>query len=162
MIENIVFVRKYRCLDPFYLFWNIYDELMGHATKWQKHRWHYMGVQSQINRNPTVCIKACSGYQQRNRQCSTVQTLCEENPLVTGRFPSQRTSNIESVLLSWGNHDILKLFSTAFIWWKLLNSNSLNANDSDNNNMIIMMVMIMMTMIMMKMMMIIMIMIMLI
>ena len=42
---------------------------------------------------------------QITHQSSILLTLCEGNPLVTGGFPSQRASNVESVSMSWSHHD---------------------------------------------------------
>ena len=37
--------------------------------------------------------------------------LCEWNPLVTGGFPSQRASNVESIFMSWHHHVIIWFIS---------------------------------------------------
>ena len=47
-----------------------------------------------------VCSIVCSGKDQRKHQTLHVTGLCEGNPLVTGGFPSQRASNVESERLS--------------------------------------------------------------
>ena len=45
-----------------------------------------------------ICSTACSRWQ---HQSPTLLTLCDGNPSVTGGFPSQRNSNVESISMSW-------------------------------------------------------------
>ena len=35
--------------------------------------------------------------------------LCEGKPLVTGRFPSQSASNVETIFIWWHRHDMVSL-----------------------------------------------------
>ena len=61
--------------------------------------------ESQIAGVSIVCSAVCSGADQRKYQSSASLGLFEGNPLVTGEFPSQRTSNVENVSFRWRNHD---------------------------------------------------------
>ena len=60
-----------------------------HPLQWR--RTNAMLSQSTIN--STVRSTACSGIDQTNYQSSALLAFCDGNPPVTGRFPSQRTSN---------------------------------------------------------------------
>ena len=44
-------------------------------------------------------------FRQRKYQGSALLALCEGNRLMTGGFPSQVASNVESVLISWHLHE---------------------------------------------------------
>ena len=48
----------------------------------------------------------CSSCHQRKPQSFASLALCEGNPPVVGGSPSQRTSNAESISMSWYYHDI--------------------------------------------------------
>ena len=51
-----------------------------------------------------VYSRVCSGWHQRKHQNSMLLAHCEGNPLMTGGFPSQRASNMESVSMAWRHH----------------------------------------------------------
>ena len=54
--------------------------------------WHHVRInESQIK-------------QKRNPQSFISPALCEGNPPATGRFPTQRFTNIENILMSWNHH----------------------------------------------------------
>ena len=71
------------------------DKLL-HPLQWRRTN----AMLSQITINSTVRSTACSGIDQTNYQSSALLAFCEGNPPVTGRFPSQRTSNVENVSMS--------------------------------------------------------------
>ena len=48
----------------------------------------------------TVWSTFCAGLTTRNIQNSASQDICEENPLVNGRFPSQRVIIVENISMS--------------------------------------------------------------
>ena len=62
---------------------------------------------SYITINLTVCSTVCFSQQQRKHQNCPLLALCEGNPPVTGGFPSQRASNVESVSISY-HHDLIR------------------------------------------------------
>ena len=55
----------------------------------------------QTNGDFTFFSTGCSGERLRKHQSFALMAPCEENPPVTGRFPSQRVSVAESVSMSW-------------------------------------------------------------
>ena len=55
---------------------------------------------AQITGNSTACLTAYSAWEQQKNQISTSVGFCRGNPTVTGRFPSQRASNEESVSMA--------------------------------------------------------------
>ena len=61
---------------------------------------------SQITGDPNVCSTVCIDVHQWNHQSSASLALCEENPPVTGRFPSQRASNAGNSSISWRHHEM--------------------------------------------------------
>ena len=75
---------------------------------------------SQNTNNSTVCS---TGWYQSKHQISASLALCEGIPPVTGGIPSQRTSNAESVSMSWRHHvQVLTPFQNSRtysdIWYK--------------------------------------------
>ena len=48
-----------------------------------------------------ACLTACTSQHQREHQTFDLLFFCEENPLVTGGFPSQRANGAEKVSISW-------------------------------------------------------------
>ena len=77
------------------------NNLVLHQTlKWGHNltlQWHQRSIKtSQF----TCLLTVCLGWHQRKSLSSASLALCEENPPVTGGFPSQRASNMESVSMS--------------------------------------------------------------
>ena len=48
-----------------------------------------------------ACLTACTSQHQKEYQTFALLVFCEENPLVTGGFPSQRANGAEKVSISW-------------------------------------------------------------
>ena len=59
----------------------------------------------QITGVSIVCSIVCLRRRSKKTSKLRVTGLCEENPLVTGGFPSQRASNAENVPIWWRHHD---------------------------------------------------------
>ena len=57
-----------------------------------------------INGNSTACSAAWLGWHHRKHHSHTLLALWEGNPPVPVGFPSPRTSNTETVLISWRHH----------------------------------------------------------
>ena len=65
-------------------------------------QWRYIGVMaSQSNHQQLECFFNSLLTTQRKYQSPTLLVLCEGNPPGTGRFSSQRASNVKSVFMSW-------------------------------------------------------------
>ena len=74
-------------------------------TSSKYHTWRHIGNNvTQITGKSTVSFTNCSCIQQRKSQNSTVIVWPFGNPPVTGRFPSKRASNVESVCMLWHHH----------------------------------------------------------
>ena len=58
---------------------------------------------------------ATSVSQQWKHQSFALLTLCEGNPPVTGGFPSQKASNVESVSMPWRHHELKTRGSNCYI-----------------------------------------------
>ena len=69
-----------------------------------------------------VCAAAYVCEQRRKNQCSALMTLCAENLPVTGGFPAQRVSNMESVSMSIIIHVYINIVSTCCPQHKYSNS----------------------------------------
>ena len=72
-------------------------------------------IASQLTDNSTVCLRACSDEQWIKQQNAALLTLCEGKPLVTNKFPSQRTKIAGSVSIAWRRHtrDMVSLFNSS-------------------------------------------------
>ena len=85
--------------------WLVYSYTSGplHRHKSNPLKWCHMRIIAfQTTRNLTACWIACSGWQQRKHQNSTLVALCVGNLPVTGGFPSQRANNEEIIsVMSW-------------------------------------------------------------
>ena len=67
-------------------------------------QWRFMNVVApQITAHSTVCSITCW---HQHHQSSKTLALYKGNPLVTGSFPSQRSTNAESIPMSWRHHII--------------------------------------------------------
>ena len=77
----------------------------SHQTGYQQ-LWHYNECNAISNHQ---CLDCLLNHLFRNRSKKTwklhVTGLCDGNPLVTGGFPWQRTSNVENVSIWWRHHD---------------------------------------------------------
>ena len=80
-------------------------------------RSHMSTVAFKLSSNITICSTDCLGHHQI-KHClkSALQALCEENPLVTSGFPSQRANNVEIVSMSRWHH--LSSSNMKYIGWK--------------------------------------------
>ena len=72
---------------------------------------HYSGIiistmASQMTGMSTVCSIVCTCTHQRKHQSSASLAFCEGKPPVTGGFPSQRASYMETVSIWQRHHDI--------------------------------------------------------
>ena len=56
------------------------------------------------NHQQLNCLFNSSSTHQGKYHSSTLPSLCEGNPLVTGGFPSQRVCNVESISMLWYHH----------------------------------------------------------
>ena len=65
-------------------------------------RWRHKSPASRLFAQPFV-----QGAHQRKYQSSVLPDLFEENPPITGGFPSQRASNAENVSIWWRHHAII-------------------------------------------------------
>ena len=57
-----------------------------------------------ISNHPTVCSTDSWGWQQRKQHSCTLLILFRENPLITGKFPSQRVVPLKNVSITCGHH----------------------------------------------------------
>ena len=78
-------------------------------------QWHHMSIkQSQIRDTLTDCSTVCLGWQQRKHWNSSLSSYCEENPMVTSRFPTQQASSVETASMSL--HHCVAMASTHLDW----------------------------------------------
>ena len=68
---------------------------------------------SQITGVLVVCLIVCSSAHEKNTWNLHVTGLCEGNPLVTGRFTSQKASNAENVFIWWRHHEQASVYVPA-------------------------------------------------
>ena len=84
------------------------------STKVDENLWcHYSDIimsamASQITIMSIICSAICSGTHQRKLQSSALLAFVRGNPLVTGRVPSQRASNMESISIWWCHHGTIR------------------------------------------------------
>ena len=63
----------------------------------------------------TVCLAVYSGAHQGKHQSSALLAFARGNPIVTGGFPSQRASKVESVSIWWRHHIYQAIFPFGLI-----------------------------------------------
>ena len=71
-------------------------------------------------------------FRRKPKKTSMFTSLCEENPPVTGRFPSQKASNAENVSISWRHHGLLFVSTSIkrlFMIFSFLHSLAISGNE---------------------------------